>query len=112
MEITRGSQAQAYDASGHFGMRALRLHGGPGSGLKDATVGLSHFEPGGGASLSASEADRVYVVLSGEITVTAGDQTEMLSTLDSCFIPAGQERVVENPSGAAVSMLVFTRTKR
>jgi len=112
MEITRGNKAPTYDAPGHFGMRALRLHGGPASGLKDATVGLSHFEPGGGASRSASAADRIYVVFSGEITVTAGDRTETLGALDSCFIPAGQERVVENRSGLTASMLVFTRTKR
>lgn len=111
MEITRGDQAPAYDAPGHFGMKAMRLHGGPASGLKDATVGLSHFEPGGGASRSVSKADRVYVVLSGEITVTAADHTETLGALDSCFIPAGEERAVENRSGSTVSMLVITRTK-
>jgi glyoxylate utilization-related uncharacterized protein len=111
MEITRGQAAPSYEAPGHFGMVALRLHGGSGSGLTDATVGLSHFEPGGGAARSASTADRVYVVITGEITVVAGDVRATLGALDSCFIPAGEERAVENCSGATASMLVFTRTR-
>lgn len=110
MEISRADQVQPYDAPGHFGMVALRMHGGPNSGLKDATVGLSHFEPGGGASLSASTADRVYVVVDGEITVEAGGQVATLSVLDSCFIPAGEKRLVENRSTRKCSMLVYTRT--
>jgi len=36
-------------------------------------VGLSHFLPGGGADESSSEAERVYVVLEGHITVTTED---------------------------------------
>ena len=111
MEVTRISDAQSYVAPGHFGMLPLRLHGGPGSALADASVGLSHFEPGGGASLSKSGADRVYVVLEGTIHVETGGQPVDLGPLDSCFIPAGEERLVENRSGAKVSMLVFTRTR-
>lgn len=112
MEVTRVDQAAPYDAPGHFGMVALRLHGGPGSALKDATVGLSHFDPGGGASLSASAADRVYVVLEGEITVTVEGQPETLGPGDSCFIAAGENREVVNHSGGRTTMLVFTRTPR
>ncbi len=109
MEISRAENAQPYDAPGHFGMTALRMHGGANSALKDATVGISHFEPGGGASLSASTADRVYVVLSGCITVEAGGQSATLSALDSCFIPAGESRLVENRSAEKCTMLVYTR---
>ncbi len=109
MEISRAETVQPYDAPGHFGMVALRMHGGPSSGLKDATVGLSHFEPGGGASLSASAADRVYVVIEGHITVEAGGDVATLGALDSCFIPAGETRLVENRSTERCSMLVFTR---
>jgi quercetin dioxygenase-like cupin family protein len=109
MEITRGKDAQPYEAPGHFGVTPLRLHGGAGSGLKNATVGLSHFEPGGGAEMSASTSDRVYVVLQGAITVEASGQTVTLEQGDSCFIPAGERRSVENKAGAVTSMLVFTR---
>ena len=109
MEISRAETIQPYDAPGHFGMVALRMHGGPNSALTDAMVGLSHFEPGGGASLSASAADRVYVVIEGHITVEAGADVAILGALDSCFIPAGETRRVENRSMGKCSMLVYTR---
>ena len=109
MEITRAHSAQPYEAPGHFGMVALRMHGGPHSALKDATVGLSHFEPGGGASLSASSSDRVYVVIEGQITVESGGQIATLNVMDSCFIPVGEQRLVENRSTKRCSMLVYTR---
>lgn len=38
---------KSYDASGHFGMTAMRLHGKEETGASKFWVGLSHFLPGG-----------------------------------------------------------------
>jgi quercetin dioxygenase-like cupin family protein len=71
-------------------------------------VGLSHFLPGGGADESSSEAERVYVVLEGQITVTTTeDGAVLLGPLDSCLIPAGETRSVKNETNRPASMLVI-----
>ena len=41
-------EVKAYEAPGHFGMTAMRLHGTEESGAKKFWMGLSHFLPGGG----------------------------------------------------------------
>lgn len=94
-----------YDAPKHFRMRALRMHGFDEDGSK-LKVGLSHFLPGGGAERGSSPVERLYIVLSGEITVTAGGTEVTLRAMDSCHIPAGEEREVINRSDAVASMLV------
>ena len=76
-------------------MRGYRLQGGEISPFPDQ-VGLSVFDPDGGAQLSSSAVDRVYVVVSGEITVTVDGREHVLREFDSCFIPAGEERALLN----------------
>ena len=43
-----------YQAPGHYGMTALRLHGREEASSQTFWVGLSHFLPGGGAEFDAS----------------------------------------------------------
>jgi len=95
MHVTPFLDAQPYDAPRHFGMRGYRLQGGEASAF-GAQVGLSVFEPGGGADLSSSGVDRVYVVASGEITITVSGTETLLRECDSCFIPAGEARALRN----------------
>lgn len=95
MKITTRNHAPSYDAPKHFNMRGYRLQGGEISPFPDQ-VGLSVFDPGGGADLGASAVDRVYVVASGEIAVTVDGQEHVLREFDSCFIPAGEERALLN----------------
>jgi len=107
MEVTRQAEALPYEAPKHHGMAALRLHGGEQTNAERMVVGLSHFLPGGGADESASEAERVYVVLEGQITVTTEDGPVVLGPLDSCLIPPGETRSVQNASNQPASMLVI-----
>jgi len=95
MHVTSILEAQPYEAPRHFGMRGYRLQGGDVSPF-GTQVGLSIFEPGGGAELSASGVDRVYVVASGEITVTVNGTETLLRACDSCHIPAGEQRALLN----------------
>jgi quercetin dioxygenase-like cupin family protein len=104
MHVTQREHAQAYEAPRHFGMQGYRLQGGDASGFK-SQVGLSEFQPGGGAELSAAALDRVYVVTCGELTVTVDDQAHVLRAYDSCFIPAGQPRAIAN-NGIVVAVVI------
>ena len=107
MEITRLADALPYEAPKHHGMAALRLHGGGQTNTERVVVGLSHFLPAGGADESSSKAERVYVVLEGQITVTTEDGPVLLGPLDSCLIPAGETRSVKNATNLPASMLVI-----
>ena len=107
MEVTRLAEALPYEAPKHHGIAALRLPGGKQTNAERMVVGLSHFLPGGGADESSSEAERVYVVLEGQITVTTEDGPVVLGPLDSCLIPPGETRSVQNASNRPASMLVI-----
>ncbi|HEY4277811.1 MAG TPA: cupin domain-containing protein, partial [Conexibacter sp.] len=79
MQITRSAAARPYATRGHHEMVALQLQGEAATDTETVTVGLSHFLPGGGASLSHSPRERVYVVVAGEMTVVAGGEEATLA---------------------------------
>ena len=96
-----------YDAAGHFGMTAMRLHGKEETGAQKFWMGLSHFLPGGGAEMGATPTDKVYFVLEGEVTIVTPDKKEItLRTYDSIFIGPGEERAIINKTNMPASMLV------
>jgi glyoxylate utilization-related uncharacterized protein len=107
MQITRFDKAARYDAPKHFDMRSLRLQGFDVTDSRFAWVGLSHFLPQGGAEMDAGALEKIYVVLSGEVTVQLGDgTTHVLKTLDSCHIPGGEARAIRNDGNDVATMLV------
>jgi mannose-6-phosphate isomerase-like protein (cupin superfamily) len=106
MHITRHAQAAPYNALGHFNMVGLRLQGMEASPSQHFWVGLSTFLPQGGAESSASDAEKVYVVLSGEITIVTDAGETSLGALDSCYLAAGERRSIVNRGDAPASMLV------
>lgn len=103
----RAEAAPRYEAPGHWGMTAVRLQGHGATSTSSNWVGLSRFEPGGGAGFSASELERIYVVVDGELTVVdeAGGEA-VLRRLDSVVFAAGESRTVENRSAQPAAMLV------
>ena len=113
MDVTRFADARPYHPPKHHGMTALRLQGLEASAADFAWAGLSHILPGGGAEMAAGPTGKIYIVVVGEVTVTLGDgSSAILGPLDSCFIPAGEERAVTNASNAVASMLVVMPTAR
>lgn len=98
--------AMAYEAPGHFGMTALRLHAKEEGGTQKFSVGLSHFLPGGGAEYGTVPVEIVYFVLEGEITVLAESGRFVLKKLDSLHILPGEAREVRNEANFPASMLV------
>ena len=106
MKVTRFSEAPFYEAPNHRDMRGMRLQGfNPGSSEK-FWVGLSHFLPAGGAGPDSSPLEKVYVVLAGSVVVKTDHDEVVLRQYDSCCIPPGEVRTVENRSNELASMLV------
>ncbi len=106
MHVKRFVDAEPYQAPNHYDMRSLRLQGFEPGGPTKSWVGLSHFLPGGGAGPDSSPLEKVYVVLSGTLTVRANGQNVTLGPLDSCCIPGGETREVKNQSNVVATMIV------
>ncbi|MCP5116334.1 MAG: cupin domain-containing protein [bacterium] len=106
MQITRHADAKPYEAPGHFNMTSLRLQGFDASDTKNFWVGLSTFEPGGGAEHGSTPFEKVYVVIEGQITVTTAAGDTVLGPFDSCLIEPGEKRSIVNNTDKPVVMLV------
>ena len=106
MKVKRFDSAKPYDAPNHHGVVGLRLQGFEDGGPENQWMGLSQFLPGGGAGPDATPIEKVYFIVEGEMTVTIGDVETVLSKYDSCTIPAGEIRKIENRSNHMCTMLV------
>lgn len=106
MLTKRFSEAQPYEAPNHRGVVGLRLQGFEPDGPKNQWVGLSQFLPGGGAGPDSTPFEKVYVVLEGEMTILVGGREAVLSPLDSCTIPPGEIREIQNRTNHICKMLV------
>jgi len=107
MLVKRFADARPYEAPNHYGMMALRLQGFEEGGPKNFWTGLSHILPGGGAGPDATPLEKVYVVLSGEVTVRAEGQEVVLKAMDSITLGPNVVREVKNLSNEMAKMLVI-----
>lgn len=107
MKVTRLAEARPYEAKAHFAMTGLRLQGAEAGPCDFATLGLSHFLPGGGAESSASAVEKLYVVVTGEITIITDTGETVLGPMDNCRLAPGQRRSILNRSNLPASMLVI-----
>ena len=112
MLIKRFPEAKGYEAPNHRNYASLRLFGADAGGPTGFIVGLSHFLPGGGAGPDASPTEKVYVVLSGELTVIADGQEAVLKANDSCFIGSNEKREIINRGNDVVTMIVAMSTPK
>lgn len=106
MHVKRFEDAMSYEAPNHWGVVGLRLQGFEEGGPTNQWVGLSQFLPGGGAGPDSSPVEKIYVVLSGEMTVIVDGKETVLRQYDSCTIPANEVRKIENRSNHVCTMLV------
>ncbi|AZV79320.1 cupin domain-containing protein [Parasedimentitalea marina] len=106
MLIKRFSEALQYEAPNHFDCKAMRLAGFEEGGPEKFWVGCSHFLPGGGAGPDSSPMEKVYVILSGELTIRVGGTEEKAGPMDSVTIPAGEVREIVNEANDVVTMIV------
>ena len=113
MFVKRFAEANPYEALNHRAYSALRLFGAEAGGAKDVIVGISQFLPGGGAGPDGSWSEKVYFVLAGELTVTAGGKETVLKKYDSCVIEPDEKREIINRSNEICTILVaFVPNKR
>lgn len=106
MKLTRLEDAREYPTTGHYDMRALRLHGVDTSNCKDFTLGLSHFLPGGRTDYMEAGVELIYCIVEGELTLTTEDGTFKLHKYDSVHFDIGDKRSVVNETNMPAAMLV------
>ena len=92
MQVTRYNDAKPYEAPGHFAMTALRLQGWDITNTANFWVGLSTFEPGGGAEKGSTPFEKVYVVIEGELTVITDEGETVLGPFDTRARRIGRDR--------------------
>ena len=107
MKVMKLNDAKEYQAAKHFKMVAMRLQGKEETGVQKFWVGLSHFLPGGGAEFDATVTEKVYIVLSGQVTVKTEKGEVTLNPLDSVYLAPNEGRSVINPGKTPSSMLVI-----
>jgi len=106
MQVKRFSDAKTYAAPNHRDFTGLRLFGAEAGGSKSLIVGISHFLPGGGAGPDASPPEKVYFVLTGELTLIVDGKETVLKKHDSCFIGPNEHREIVNRGNDVCSILV------
>ena len=109
VRVHRSADAVAFSPEGHNGVSPVRLTGTDAD--ESLNVVLSTYEPGARAELSPVAVDTVYVVLTGELTMSFDDQQVELRRLDSLFLSAGSVRAVENVTHEPASMFVIRPNK-
>jgi glyoxylate utilization-related uncharacterized protein len=105
--VVRLDDAPAYTAPLHHAVSTLRLQGHEAGPTERFWVGLSYYLPAGRADRAPTREETVYLVLDGEVAVTAGGHTETLGRYDSIHLPKGTEREVENRTNRPTTLLVI-----
>lgn len=106
MQITRIANAGSYVAPEHFDMACLRLQGKEASSASSMWMGMSHLLPGGHTSLKASPQEKLYLVISGHVTVENGSEKVVLGPLDSCVFAPGEERALSNDTNLPATIVL------
>ena len=106
MQVKRFSDVKQYSAPNHRACSTLRLFGAEAGGTKSLVVGMTHFLPGGGAGPDASPPEKVYFVLTGELTVIVDGKETVLKQNDSCVIGSNEMREIINRGNEVCSILV------
>lgn len=110
LNVKRLRDAPRYDAPNHFDVRALRIQGLDAGGSEKVWVGLSYFLPEGGAGPDAGALEKIYVILSGQMTLRAEGQEVVLGPMDSVTIPPNVQREIRNEGKEVATMLVVMPT--
>ena len=110
-KITRKNEAYAYEAPGHFDVRATRLHDAADVNSGGITMGLSHFLPGGGCNYGSNAKESIYYVIEGQMYLESelGTENEVKTTLyagDTYHCGPGTSKSIVNNGTTSCQMLV------
>lgn len=104
------NELKSYEAAGHFGCTAMRIHGREETGAEKFWIGVSTFLPGGGAEYAYEDnpLEKVYYVLEGEMTVTDKTGNRYVIHKDEAIsFPPNEGRSLRNESNLPARMLVI-----
>jgi uncharacterized cupin superfamily protein len=104
------NELKTYEAPGHFGMTAMRIHGKEETGAEKFWIGLSTFLPGGGAEYAYEDnpLEKVYYVLEGEMSVADKQGKEyIVHANESISFKPNEGRHLVNKSNRPAVMLVI-----
>lgn len=92
--------------------RLQGLEAGPADSL---WIGLSVIAPGGGTTAAASEVEKFYVCIEGEVSIEAEregvTQSTRLRPLDSCRIEPRESRRLSNPGPQPAKLLLVMQQR-
>ena len=109
-KVVYAEDAVEYEAVGHYDVTPTRLHN-PDDVEGALMVGLSHFDPGGGADMADAPAEMIYFIVDGEMTITTGDgEVHVLQNDDSIRFMTGTGREPVNTYSDITQMLVISCT--
>ncbi len=103
-------ELEPYFPPGHFGVTCKRYHGKDETKAEKFWIGVSEFEPDGGADWAYEDnpLEKVYYVLEGEMTVTDKDGNKyVIHANESISFPPNEGRGLKNESGKPAKMLVI-----
>ena len=106
MHVKRFADARPYEAPNHRGYHSLRVFGAEAGGTKGLVFGVSHFLPGGGAGPDASPPEKVYYIISGELTIIAGGKETVAKAGDSVYIGPNESREIVNRGNEVCTIAV------
>jgi quercetin dioxygenase-like cupin family protein len=106
VNVTRAGDAPAYTAAAHRGVATVRLQGHEAGPTERFWIGVSSYRPDGIAERAPAAEETVYVVLDGELVVSAEGTETVLGRLDSVHFAKGEVRSIENRSGREAVLLV------
>lgn len=100
-----------YEGKGHFDCLTTRLHNADEVNEGHATMGLTHFLPGGGSHMAPAPCELIYYCIEGEVTITFGDGAKfVLHAGDSVHMGVGTERSISN-TGVVTAQMQVTMVK-
>ncbi len=106
MKVVRIGEGSFYEAPGHFNCTCMNKFIA-GQETKRTTIAISHFLPDGGAQMSSSPKERVYVVLAGRIQVTGKNEEHILEARHMIYIAPHEERAFKVLGSEPASILVI-----
>lgn len=107
MKVIKASEGTIYEAANHFGFWGIKKITNP-ELSQNLSVSISEFLPGGGASLTSSTKERVYVALRGNMIIRdENDHQFELHEGDMIYIPPHEKRAMEITGTEACRVLVI-----
>jgi len=98
--------AYKYDPPGHFDVLCTRLHNPTDVNEGKMTMGLSHFQPGGGCTFGNNPFESIYYIISGQMTLKTDNEEIILQPGDTFHCGPGTNKSVINNGTGVCQMLV------